>query len=47
MTDRAAPAASRVRADDVVLQAALRGMEMEDIEVRLSELERAAQRNPK
>jgi hypothetical protein len=42
MTDREAPAASRVRAADVVLQAAFRGMEMEDIEARVSELERAA-----
>lgn len=41
MTDREAPAASRVRAADVVLQAALRGMEMEDIEARVSELEAA------
>ena len=40
MTDREAPAASRVRAADVVLQTALRGMEMEDIEARVSELER-------
>ena len=42
MTDREAPAASRVRAADVVLQTALRGMEIEDIEVRVAELERAA-----
>jgi hypothetical protein len=42
MTDREAPAASRVRAADVVLQAAMHGMETEDIEVRVSELERAA-----
>ena len=42
MTDREAPAASRVRAADVVLQANVRGMEVEDIEVRVSELERAA-----
>jgi hypothetical protein len=42
MTDRVAPAASRVRAADVVLQNALRGMEVEDIEARVSELERAA-----
>ena len=43
MTDREAPAASRVRAADVVLQATVRGMEVEDIEVRVAELERAAQ----
>ncbi len=42
MTDREAPAASRVRAADVVLQTALRGMEMENIEARVAELERAA-----
>jgi len=43
MTDREAPAASRVRAADVILQTAFRGMEMEDIEARVSELERAAE----
>ena len=43
MTDREAPAASRVRAADVVLQTALRGMEMEDIEARVSELERSSE----
>jgi hypothetical protein len=43
MTDREAPAASRVRAADVVLQTALRGMEMENIEARLSALEQAAE----
>src|SRR5271154_2646292 len=34
MTDQAAPAASRVRAADVVLQTALRGMQIEEIEAR-------------
>src|SRR5216684_7221743 len=43
MTDREAPAASRVRAADVVLQTALRGMEIEDLDARLSELERSAE----
>jgi len=43
MTDREAPAASRVRAADVVLQATIRGMEVEDIEVRVTELENAAE----
>ena len=43
MTDREAPAASRVRAADVILQTALRGMEMEDIEARVAELERATE----
>ena len=42
MTDREAPAASRVRAADVILQAALRGMETEDIEARLATLEQTA-----
>ena len=42
MTDREAPAASRVRAADVVLQTALRGMEMESIEARLTALEQEA-----
>jgi hypothetical protein len=41
MTDREAPAASRVRAADVVLQTALRGMGIEDIEARVWVLERA------
>jgi hypothetical protein len=45
MTDREAPAASRVRAADVVLQTALRGMEIEDIDARLSLLEQAAEAN--
>jgi hypothetical protein len=43
MTDREAPAASRVRAADVVLQTALRGIEMEDLEARLDRLERSAE----
>jgi hypothetical protein len=43
LTDREAPAASRVRAADVVLQTALRGMEIEDIEARVTELERASE----
>jgi hypothetical protein len=43
MMDREAPPASRVRAADVVLQTALRGMEIEDIEARVSELERASE----
>jgi hypothetical protein len=43
MTDREARAASRVRAADVVLQTALRGIEMEDLEARLDRLERSAE----
>ena len=46
MTDREAPAASRVRSADVVLQMALRGMETEDIEARVTELERASENMP-
>lgn len=45
MTDREPPAASRVRAADVVLQTALRGMEIEDIDARLRQLEGAAEVN--
>src|ERR1019366_5937516 len=43
MTDQAAPAASRVRAADSVLDHAARAIELEDIEVRLSGLERDAE----
>jgi hypothetical protein len=43
MTDREAPASSRIQAADVVLQGAFRGMEIEDIEARVTELERTAQ----
>jgi hypothetical protein len=39
MTDREAPAASRVRAADVVLQTAFRGMQIEEIEARVSEFD--------
>lgn len=42
MTDREAPAPSRIRAADVILQGAFRGMELEDIEARVAELEQAA-----
>lgn len=40
-------AASRIRAADVILQGAFRGMELEDIEARVSELERAVERDQK
>jgi hypothetical protein len=43
MTDREAPASTRVRAAEMVLQSAFRGMEIEDIEARVTELERAAE----
>ena len=39
MVDREAPAASRVRAAAHVLENALRGMELEDLEVRVRRLE--------
>src|ERR1700685_2619714 len=45
MTDQEAPAASRVRAADVVLQTALRGMQIEDIDARWRQLEDAAEAN--
>jgi hypothetical protein len=43
MTDRDAPASSRIRAADMALQGAFRGMEIEDIDARVAELERAAE----
>ena len=45
MTDQTAPAASRVRAADSVLDHAAKAIEIEDIEARLSELERAAEKS--
>ena len=45
MVDQAAPAASRVRAADSVLEHAAKAIELEDIEVRLSDLERAAEKS--
>ena len=43
MTDRESPASSRIRAADIILQGAFRGMELEDIEAHVAELERAAE----
>ncbi len=43
MVDSNSPAASRVRAADCVLGHAAKAIELEDIEVRVSELERAAE----
>jgi hypothetical protein len=43
MVDASAPAASRVRAADCVLDHATKAIELEDIEVRVSQLERAAE----
>ena len=48
MTDREAPAASRVRAADVVLHTAFRGMQIEarvsELDVRLDAVEQSAKR---
>jgi hypothetical protein len=41
MVDPNAPAASRVRAADVVMEHGIRAIQIEDIQARLSELERA------
>lgn len=41
MTDREAPYSTRLRAADMILQGALRGMEIEDIDARVAELERS------
>jgi len=43
MTDPNVPAAVRLRASEFVFDRALRGVELDDIEVRLAELERAAE----
>ena len=45
MVDANAPAASRVRAADSILDHAAKAIEIEDIEVRVSELERAAEQS--
>jgi transposase-like protein len=45
MVDPATPASARVRAADSVLDHAAKAIELEDIEVRVSELERAAKLN--
>jgi hypothetical protein len=43
MTDANVPAAVRLRAAECVFTHAIKGIELEDVEVRLSELERAAE----
>lgn len=43
MVDSATPASSKVRAADCVLDHCAKSIELEDIEVRVSELERAAE----
>jgi len=45
MVDPSAPASTRVRAAASVLNHGARAMEIEDIEVRVAELERAAEEN--
>jgi transposase-like protein len=45
MVDAATPAAIRVRAADSVLNHTLKGLELEDIEARVSALERAGGQN--
>jgi len=45
MVDPNAPAASRVRAADSVLDHAAKAIEIEDIEARVSDLERAAEQS--
>lgn len=45
MVDASAPAASRVRAADSVLNHAAKAIEIEDIEARVSELERVAEQS--
>ena len=43
MTDPNAPAAVRLRAAECVFALAIKGIELEDIEMRLTELERAVE----
>jgi hypothetical protein len=43
MTDANVPAAVRLRAAECVFDHAIKGVELEDIEVRVSELERASE----
>lgn len=43
MTDPNVPAAVRLRAADLVMDHAFKGIELEDIEIRVAELERAAE----
>ena len=43
MTDKEAPTSSRVRAAEVVLSKMFKGIELDDIEARVAQLEQAAQ----
>ena len=45
MVDPATPASTKVRAAESVLDHSAKGIELEDIEARLAELERASQAN--
>jgi hypothetical protein len=45
MTDLAVPAGSRVRAADSVLDHAARAIEIDDLDARISNLERAAEKS--
>jgi hypothetical protein len=45
MTDLAVPAGSRVRAADSVLDHAARAIEIDDLDARISDLERAAEKS--
>jgi hypothetical protein len=47
MTDQSVPPAVRFRAAEAIVSLGLRGIEVEDIEARLSQLEAAAEENNK
>ncbi len=47
MTDANVPAAVRLRAAEFVFDRAIKGVELEDIEVRVAALEDAAKTNPR
>ena len=46
MLDSNIPASTRLRAADIVLERTAKAIELEDIEARVAELERAAERQP-
>ena len=47
MVDQQTPASTRLRAADLVLSHAAKAIEIEDVEARVSELERAAEESKK
>jgi transposase-like protein len=47
MVDPNAPASTRLRAAEIVLDKTARAIELDDLDVRLSELERAAEQRPR